>query len=112
MKLLTAVIKPSMLDRLASTLRRAPIAGITVLSAHGFGREEFESDLELVGYLSERTIVQMVVSDDHADELVQLIQKTVSTKSPGDGVIFVSEVESAIRLSDGGSIGSPSRENG
>lgn len=101
-----------MLERLASTLRRARIAGITVISAHGFGREEIESDLELVGYMSVRTKVEIVVPDERVEELIQLVQKTVSTKQPGDGVIFVSELLSATRLSDGGDIGSVTRENG
>lgn len=101
-----------MLDRLASALRRTRVAGITVFSAHGFGREEIDSDLENVGYMSERKIVQIVVADDKVEEMVQLVHKTVSTKHPGDGVIFVSELESATRISDGKPIGSVASDNG
>ncbi len=112
MKKITAIIKPHMLDRLASTMRKAQIAGITVMAAQGFGRDEIDADVELIGYLSERTVVEMIVTDDRVDEIVQLIQRTVSTKHSGDGIVFVSDLSSAMRLSDGRSIGSAPQENG
>lgn len=111
MKRITAIIKPHMLDRLASTMRKSQIAGITVMAAQGFGRDEIEADVELIGYLSERTVVEMIVADDRVDEIVKLIQKTVSTKHSGDGVVFVSSLDSAIRLSDGQDIGSPHQDD-
>lgn len=101
MKLVVAIIQPKRLDYLCSALRRAGIPGITVTPAKGFGREYAVSDWDLSGELSAKTKVELVVSDSECDEIVKLIQKTVSTGKAGDGFVFVQDVVSAIRISSG-----------
>lgn len=101
MKLVVAIIQPKRLDQLASALRRAGIAGITVTQAKGFGREHFDSDWDFSGDLSNKTRVEMVVSDEACENIVDIIQKTVSTRRAGDGLIYVQPVEMTMRISTG-----------
>ena len=101
MKLITAVIQPSMLERLASALRKARVPGITVVEAKGFGRETFLSDWDLTGYLTPKTKVELAVNDDQVENLVKLIQKTVTTGQSGDGIIFVTEILGSTRIGSG-----------
>lgn len=101
MKLITAVIQPKMLERLASALRKAKVPGITVVEAKGFGRETFLSDWDLTGYLTPKTKVELAVNDDQVDALVELIQKTVTTGKSGDGIIFITEVLGSVRIGSG-----------
>jgi nitrogen regulatory protein P-II 2 len=101
MKLITAVIQPRMLERLASALRKAKVPGITVVEAKGFGRETFLSDWDRAGYLTPKTKVELAVNDDQVEEIVQLIQRTVTTGKSGDGIIFVSELLASVRIGSG-----------
>jgi len=101
MKLVVAIIQPKRLDYLCSALRRAGIPGITVTPAKGFGQEYAVSDWDLSGELSGKTRVELVISDAECAEIVKLIQKTVSTGKAGDGLIYVQDVQSAIRISSG-----------
>lgn len=74
---------------------------MTVLQAKGFGREHFDSDWDFSGDLSTKTRVEMVVSDDNCQNIVDIIQKTVSTGKAGDGLIYVQDVQMAMRISSG-----------
>jgi nitrogen regulatory protein P-II 1 len=95
MKLVVAVIRPKMLPRLTSALRKAGVAGVTVIRAQGFGREQMEADFELVGILSERVKIEIAIEDDQADKLVKLINDVAGTGKEGDGIIFVWDLLSA-----------------
>ncbi len=101
MKLIVAIIQPRKLDYLASAIRRAGISGLTACAARGFGTETAESDWDLSGELSEKTRVEIVSTDDKCDEIVRLVQKTVSTGKPGDGLIFVQDIEYTVRIASG-----------
>lgn len=101
MKLITAVIQPRMLERLASALRKARVPGLTVVEAKGFGRETFLSDWDQTGYLTTKTKVELAVNDDQVESLVELIQKTVTTGKSGDGIIFVTDILSSVRIGSG-----------
>lgn len=101
MKLVVAVIQPKRVDHLSSALRKAGIPGITVTPSKGFGTEHAASDWDLSGELSQKTKVELVVTDETCDEIVRLIQKTVCTGKPGDGLIYVQDVISAVRISTG-----------
>lgn len=89
MKLVTAVVRPKTLPKLSSALRKAGVAGITVVKAQGFGREQMEADFEFVGILSERVKVEIAIEDDQVEKLVKLISETAATGREGDGIIFV-----------------------
>lgn len=89
MKLVTAVVRPKILPKLSSALRKAGVAGITVVKAQGFGREQMEADFEYVGILSERVKVEIAIEDDQVEKLVKLISETAATGREGDGIIFV-----------------------
>lgn len=95
MKLVIAVVRPKVLPKLASALRKAGVAGITVVKAQGFGREQMEADFEFVGILSERIKVEIAVEDDQVDKLIKLISETVTTGKEGDGIIFVLDLVTA-----------------
>ncbi len=101
MKLIVAIIQPRRLDHLSSALRKSGIPGITVTQARGFGKETADSDWDLSGELSTKVRVELVVSDDRCDEIVRIIQRTVSTGKAGDGLIYVQEVLYSMRISTG-----------
>lgn len=99
MKLISAVIRPKLLPRLTSTLRRGKVPGVTVFKAQGFGREQEEADTDLVGFLSEKVKVEIAVEDDDVDRVMRLINEAVATGREGDGIIFVMDIMSVTRIS-------------
>lgn len=101
MKLIVAIIQPKKMDYLASAIRRAGISGLTACSVKGFGTETVESDWDLSGELSDKVRVEIVSTDESCDEVVRLIQKTVSTGKPGDGLIYVQEICYSVRIASG-----------
>lgn len=101
MKLITAVIRPKYLPRLSVALRRANVPGVTVIKAQGFGREQLESDVELVGFLTERIKVEVAVDDEDAERIVKLINDNAGTGRDGDGIIFVWDLSYVKRIERG-----------
>jgi nitrogen regulatory protein P-II 2 len=102
MKLISAVIRPKHFQRLAVALRKANVSGITVLKAQGFGREQLDSDLGLIGIMAERIKVEIAVEDDDAPRIVKLVNDIVATGRDGDGMIFVWELVQAKRIERAG----------
>lgn len=100
MKLITAIIQPFMLDKLARTLLRAPVTGFTVVEARGFGRGTTDS----TGYLVPRTQVEIAVADKDLETVKNIVLKTVGTQQDGDGVVLVSELLEAIYIQSGKSL--------
>lgn len=98
MKLISAVIRPKYLQRLASALRKANVPGITVVKAQGFGREQLDSDLGGVGIMTERIKIEIAVDDDDTARIVKLINDIVATGRDGDGIIFVWDLVQATRI--------------
>ncbi|MBX9666473.1 MAG: P-II family nitrogen regulator [Candidatus Obscuribacterales bacterium] len=98
MKLISSVIRPKYLPRLTTALRRGNVPGVTVMKAQGFGREQFESDVELVGFLTERVKIEIAIEDDQAMRVVKLINDAVGTGREGDGVILVWDLVYAKRI--------------
>lgn len=101
MRLITAIIKPEMLERLATALRRAGVSGITVDEVQGFGRETLGSDWDKTGYLTKKVKVEAALNDEVVDEIVSLIHNTVYTGTEGDGIIFVTNLQAVVRISSG-----------
>ena len=97
-----AVLQPSKLDAVKDALLEAGIEGMTILEARGHGRQkghtEFYRGREYTVDLLPKIKVEMVVSDTLKDAAVKAILKAARTGKIGDGKIFVSTVDEAIRI--------------
>jgi len=102
MKLISAVIRPKYLPRIMTALRRANVPGVTVTKAQGFGREQLDADVELVGYLTERIKLEIAIEDDQAQRIVKIINDNAGTGRDGDGVIFVWDLVYSKRIERSG----------
>lgn|SRR5579875_3503470 len=105
MKLVTAVIKPFRLDAVKEALRGLGVAGMTVSEVRGFGRQRghtevyrgAEYNVEFVPKLK----LEVLVSDEQADEVVELITSHARTEKIGDGKIWMVDVDTAVRIRTG-----------
>ena len=105
MKKIEAVIKPFKLDEVKEALNDVGIQGITVLEAKGFGRQKGHTELyrgaEYVVDFLPKVKIEVVVDDSAADAVVEAIQNAAQTGRIGDGKIFISTIDEAIRIRTG-----------
>ncbi|MCU4179977.1 P-II family nitrogen regulator [Bosea sp. BH3] len=105
MKKIEAIIKPFKLDEVKEALQEVGLQGITVLEAKGFGRQKGHTELyrgaEYVVDFLPKVKIEIVLSDDLLDRAIEAIMKAAQTGRIGDGKIFVSSVEGAIRIRTG-----------
>ena len=105
MKQVTAIIKPFKLDEVREALAEVGVNGLTVTEVKGFGRQKGHTELyrgaEYVVDFLPKIRVEMVVADDLVDGVIEAIVKAARTGKIGDGKIFVSEVQQAIRIRTG-----------
>ncbi len=105
MKKVEAIIKPFKLDEVKEALQAAGLQGITVTEAKGFGRQKGHTELyrgaEYVVDFLPKVKIEIVLADDAVDRAVEAIRKAAQTGRIGDGKIFVSNVEGAIRIRTG-----------
>lgn len=105
MKKIEAIIKPFKLDEVKEALQEIGLQGITVIEAKGFGRQKGHTELyrgaEYVVDFLPKVKIEVVLSDDMLDKAVEAIQKAAKTGRIGDGKIFISSVEDAIRIRTG-----------
>jgi len=111
MKLITAIIRPEKLEELVETLVDQHIHGLTVTDVRGFGRQFGEpapgAELDLglsrarKAALLRKVRLDLVVHDDDADALADLLAKHARTGTIGDGKIWVAEVDSVLRVRTG-----------
>jgi nitrogen regulatory protein P-II 1 len=105
MKKIEAIIKPFKLDEVKEALQEAGIQGITVLEAKGFGRQKGHTELyrgaEYVVDFLPKVKIEVVVSDDNLTQAVEAIRAAAQTGRIGDGKIFVSHIDEAIRIRTG-----------
>ena len=105
MKKIEAVIKPFKLDEVKEALHEVGVSGITVTEAKGFGRQKGHTELyrgaEYVVDFLPKVRLEVVVDDDQADRVVEAIANAARTGRIGDGKIFVSTIESAVRIRTG-----------
>ena len=105
MKKIEAVIKPFKLDEVREALQEVGLQGITVIEAKGFGRQKGHTELyrgaEYVVDFLPKVKLEIVLADDMVDSAVDAIRKAAQTGRIGDGKIFVSSVEEAIRIRTG-----------
>ena len=105
MKKIEAIIKPHRLDDVKDRLREIGISGMTVYEVKGFGRtggktEVYRGSAYVVDFVPKARI-EIVVKDSVVNEVVQAIAATAKTGKIGDGKIFVTPVEEAIRIRTG-----------
>jgi len=105
MKLVTAIIKPFKLDDVREALGEAGVQGITVTEVKGFGRQKGHTELyrgaEYVVDFLPKVRIDVVVPDDQVDPVMDAISNAAKTGKIGDGKIFISPVEKAVRIRTG-----------
>lgn len=105
MKKIEAIIKPFKLDEVKDELNKAGVQGITVSEVKGFGRQKGHTELyrgaEYVVDFLPKVKLEVIVSDDIAEKVMQTIINTARTGRIGDGKIFVYPVEDVIRIRTG-----------
>ena len=105
MKKIEAIIKPFKLDEVKEALQEVGIQGLSVTEAKGFGRQKGHTELyrgaEYVVDFLPKVKIEVVLADDMVERAVDAIRKAAATGRIGDGKIFVSPVEEAIRIRTG-----------
>ncbi len=105
MKKIEAIIKPFKLDEVKEALHEVGLQGITVTEAKGFGRQKGHTELyrgaEYVVDFLPKVKIEVVMDDAMLDRAIEAIQKAAHTGRIGDGKIFVSSIEDAIRIRTG-----------
>jgi nitrogen regulatory protein P-II 1 len=105
MKKIEAIIKPFKLDEIKEALQDVGLQGITVLEAKGFGRQKGHTELyrgaEYVVDFLPKVKIELVIDDSLLDAAVEAIQKAAYTGRIGDGKIFISTIDEAIRIRTG-----------
>ena len=105
MKKIEAIIKPFKLDEVKDALHEIGLQGITVLEAKGFGRQKGHTELyrgaEYVVDFLPKVKIEIVLEDAMVERAVEAITQAARTGRIGDGKIFVSSVEEAIRIRTG-----------
>ena len=105
MKMVMAIIKPFKLDDVREGLSEIGVQGITVTEVKGFGRQKGHTELyrgaEYVVDFLPKVKVEAVVDDGLVEQVVEAISKAANTGKIGDGKIFVTSVEQAVRIRTG-----------
>lgn len=105
MKLVTAIIKPFKLDEVREGLSEVGVTGLTVTETKGFGRQKGHTELyrgaEYVVDFLPKVRVEVAISDDKVETVIEAIIKAARTGKIGDGKIFVSPLEQVVRIRTG-----------
>jgi len=105
MKLVTAVIKPFKLDDVKSALESFGVTGLTVSEASGYGRQRGHTEVyrgaEYTVDLVPKVRVEVLVDDDDADDVIEVIVKSSQTGKIGDGKVWSVPVDAVVRVRTG-----------
>ena len=105
MKLITAIIRPFKLDEVREALTEVGVSGITVTEVKGFGRQKGHTELyrgaEYVVDFLPKIKLEVAVTTDQVERVVEAIQSAANTGKIGDGKIFVYELEKVLRIRTG-----------
>jgi nitrogen regulatory protein P-II 1 len=105
MKKIEAIIKPFKLDEVKEALQEIGLQGITVTEVKGFGRQKGQTELyrgaEYVVDFLPKVKIEIVLGDDMVEKAVEAIMNSAKTGRIGDGKIFVSSMEQAVRIRTG-----------
>ncbi|MBK1780490.1 P-II family nitrogen regulator [Advenella sp. WQ 585] len=105
MKLVTAIIKPFKLDEVREALAEIGVSGMTVTEVKGFGRQKGHTELyrgaEYVVDFLPKVRIELAIPDNQVDSALEAIVKAARTGKIGDGKIFVTHIEKAVRIRTG-----------
>lgn len=105
MKKIEAVIKPFKMDEVRDALTQAGIQGMTITEVKGFGRQKGHTELyrgaEYTVDFVPKIKIEIIVPDEITDSIVDIIEKHAKTGKIGDGKIFVTDIESSVRIRTG-----------
>lgn len=105
MKKIEAIIKPFKLDDVKEALNEIGIQGMTITEVKGYGRQKGHTEIyrgaEYVVDFLPKVKIEIVVPEDRAAEIAQVIQKRTHTGRIGDGKIFITSVDDAVRIRTG-----------
>ncbi len=105
MKKVEAIIKPFKLDEVKEALQDIGVQGLSVIEVKGFGRQKGHTELyrgaEYVVDFLPKVKIEVVLEDDQVDPAIEAIVAAAKTDKIGDGKIFVSPVENALRIRTG-----------
>ena len=105
MKKIEAIIKPFKLDEVKEALQDLGVQGLSVIEVKGFGRQKGHTELyrgaEYVVDFLPKVKIEVVLTDDMVDGAIEAIAMAAKTDKIGDGKIFVSAIEQAIRIRTG-----------
>ncbi len=105
MKMITAIIKPFKLDDVRAALADIGVQGITVTEVKGFGRQKGHTELyrgaEYVIEFVPKVKVEIATRADMVDQVIEALLKSARTGQIGDGKIFISDVNSVLRIRTG-----------
>jgi nitrogen regulatory protein PII len=105
MKLISAIIKPFKLDDVRAALSEIGVSGMTVTEVKGFGRQRGHTELyrgaEYVVDFVPKTRIEVAVQDGLVEQVIEAIVGAARTGKVGDGKIFISDLERAIRIRTG-----------
>ena len=105
MKKIEAIIKPFKLDEVKEALQDVGVQGLSVIEVKGFGRQKGHTELyrgaEYIVDFLPKVKIEVVLNDDQVDAAIEAIVDAARTEKIGDGKIFVSPVEQALRIRTG-----------
>ena len=105
MKLITAIIKPSRLDAVLEAVTEAGASGMTVTEVRGYGRQKGKTEIyrgaEYEVKLLPKVKLEIAVAADRVEALVESIARAANTGKIGDGKVFVTSLEAALRIRTG-----------
>ena len=105
MKLVTAIIKPFKLEEVRDALTRIGIHGMTVTEVKGYGRQKGHTEIyrgaEYAVNFLPKLRLEIAVASDRVDKVIEAITAAAKTGQIGDGKIFVTEIERAVRIRTG-----------
>src|SRR5882672_7188684 len=105
MKKIEAIIRPSRVDEVKDALNGIGVTGMTIAEVKGFGRQKGHTELyrgaEYVVDFVPKVKIEIVLGDDMVEKAVEAIRRAAQTGRIGDGKIFVSNIEEAIRIRTG-----------
>ena len=105
MKMVTAIVKPFKLDEVREALSAIGVQGVTVTEVKGFGRQKGHTELyrgaEYVVDFLPKVKIELIIEDEMVEKAVEAIRASAHTGRIGDGKIFVSKIDDAIRIRTG-----------
>jgi nitrogen regulatory protein P-II 2 len=105
MKLVIAIIKPFKLDEVRDALTRIGIHGMTVAEVKGYGRQKGHTEIyrgaEYVVNFLPKLRIEVAIASEHLDKVMETLAAAAQTGQIGDGKIFVTSIEQAVRIRTG-----------